>query len=118
MGIDVEHVVTGESQDALMTTVVGVVELAYLRSLAPALSLDCGLTIVFSAKESFFKACYPEVGRYFDFDAVDVTLVDPRRQLVELTLHETLSPRLLAGLVCQVNFRFFNGSTEFTMMHF
>lgn len=28
------------------------------------------LTLIFSAKESFFKAAYPTLGRYLDFDAV------------------------------------------------
>lgn len=117
LGIDVERVVEGESQDALIATVVSASELAYLQSLAPGIALGCALTIVFSAKESFFKACYPEVGRYFDFDAVTVTLVDPVTQVVELTINDTLSGRLAAGLACRVNYRFFNDKTVFTMMH-
>ncbi len=118
IGIDVEKIVDGESLAALVAIAVSASELAYLQSLAPAVAFNCAMTIVFSAKESFFKASYPEVGRYFDFDAVTVTLFDPVAQLVELTVNETLSTRLVAGLACRVKYRFFDPATVFTLMRF
>jgi 4'-phosphopantetheinyl transferase EntD len=52
-----------------------------------------------SAKESFFKAAFPEVGCYFDFDAVALVDMDVRCGLVRFRIRRHLSPTLTVGRV-------------------
>jgi enterobactin synthetase component D len=59
--------------------------------LGPAL----GLTLVFSAKESLFKALYPRVGRYFDF--LDARWLAMTEQTLTLELKSALTLALPAG---------------------
>ncbi|ERE11422.1 hypothetical protein O166_04890 [Pseudogulbenkiania ferrooxidans EGD-HP2] len=55
------------------------------------------LTLAFSAKESLFKALYPTVGEYFDFDAAEMVRVDWDRGRFSIRLRKTLAPGLEAG---------------------
>lgn len=55
------------------------------------------VTLVFSAKESLFKALYPQVGRYFDFQDAELIRLEPDRQEFELVLRQPLTERLPAG---------------------
>ncbi|EWG64924.1 MULTISPECIES: 4'-phosphopantetheinyl transferase family protein [unclassified Enterobacter] len=55
------------------------------------------LLITFSAKESLYKALYPEVGRALDFDAARVCLIAPEQQRITLELTQTLSPQRVKG---------------------
>lgn len=106
VGIDIEHVVGEKTSAALKATVVSLDELAYLESLVGALSLNALLTIVFSAKESFFKSAFSEVGRYFDFSAARVVRLDMERGLVSLELTQTLCDAFPMRRVCDVGFCF------------
>ncbi|WLI75810.1 4'-phosphopantetheinyl transferase superfamily protein [Kosakonia sp. H02] len=56
-----------------------------------ALPYETALLVAFSAKESVYKALYPEVGRYFDFDAARVCHIDTSAQRITLTLTQTLA---------------------------
>ncbi len=49
-------------------------------------------SLVFSAKESLFKALYPEVNHYFDFDIAVVTDIDTEKQKLTLSLNYGLTP--------------------------
>ncbi|RVQ56040.1 4'-phosphopantetheinyl transferase superfamily protein [Sinorhizobium meliloti] len=55
------------------------------------------LTMVFSAKESLFKALYPQVCRYFDFLDVSLEEVDSVRGIFRGRLWTTLAPDLPVG---------------------
>ena len=106
VGIDIEGIVTAESQAALLATVVSGDELAYLLTLACVLPLNTLLTIVFSAKESLFKGSFRAVGGFFDFSAAGVTHVDIEQKCLSLTLLETLSPAFVRTQVFKVYFDF------------
>ncbi len=56
-------------------------------------------TLIFSMKESFFKAAFPLVKRYFDFDALTVTAVDTEKQVVQCRLNYTLHEHLSQGML-------------------
>ncbi|HDX8597363.1 TPA: 4'-phosphopantetheinyl transferase superfamily protein, partial [Aeromonas dhakensis] len=56
------------------------------------------LTLIFSAKESLFKALYPRVGRYFDF--LDARWLTMTEQTLTLELVGGLTPTLPAGWRC------------------
>ena len=55
------------------------------------------LTLIFSAKESLFKALYPEVGHYFDFDAAQTKKIDFQTGQFTLELVQELGPTLPLG---------------------
>ncbi|ARU56780.1 phosphopantetheinyl transferase component of siderophore synthetase [Oleiphilus messinensis] len=56
-------------------------------------------TLIFSVKESFFKAAYPQVKRVFDFDAISIFEIDSEACTVSFRLNYTLSPELQCGRV-------------------
>ncbi len=57
-------------------------------------------TLLFSAKESLYKALYPTVRRFFDFQAAELHQTGPGR--FEIALTESLHPELPAGQVLPV----------------
>ncbi|MGY3885635.1 4'-phosphopantetheinyl transferase family protein [Aeromonas aquatica] len=70
---------------------------------AADLSLEEGLTLVFSAKESLFKGLYPRVGRYFDF--LDASWSAMGAQTLRLSLKTALAPDLPAGWHCTLRWQ-------------
>lgn len=54
--------------------------------------------IAFSMKESFFKAAYAHVGRYFGFEAVAIVEADASRRMVSLAVAQDLAAQLPQGL--------------------
>lgn len=63
------------------------------------------LTVVFSVKESFFKAAFAEVGRYFDFSSVSIMHINQKAQLILMRINETLSEKLTKGFEIQAEYR-------------
>ena len=61
-------------------------------------------TAIFSAKESFFKAAYPQVCRYFGFRAVALLGIDLSRKTLHFEIREHLSDELIPGAEYQVSF--------------
>lgn len=114
MGVDLERVIGADTCAVLSSTVIGECELRYLSSLMSALPMRTLLTIVFSAKESFFKAVSATVGRYFDFHAVRVTHVDLAQGCLRLQLVETLSDVFVENKVCEAGFSFVDPDTVLT----
>ncbi|MFT4047574.1 MAG: 4'-phosphopantetheinyl transferase superfamily protein [Solimonas sp.] len=55
------------------------------------------VTLLFSAKESLYKALYPSVRRYFDFLDAEVTGIDPAARRIALRLKTRLSMDHAAG---------------------
>ncbi|RCU52483.1 hypothetical protein DU002_00490 [Corallincola holothuriorum] len=60
-------------------------------------------SLMFSVKESFFKAAYPYVKRYFDFDAVSVFDIDPHNAYLQVNYD--LHPRLMKGKTVTCSYR-------------
>ena len=106
VGIDVERVVADRSVPALIAGVVDPEELALIQALGTGLSINELLTVVFSAKESFFKAVFPSVRRHFGFDAARVVSLDMAQRRLTLQLSQTLCPGYEAGVACPVDFTF------------
>ncbi|MGF6712791.1 enterobactin synthetase component D [Luteibacter sp. W1I16] len=115
LGLDIEHVVSGDAAAALRGPVVDAAEQAVLDALFGDDPL-LGLTIAFSAKESLYKALFPRVGAFFDFDAAIVQYVDTAARTVRLMLRTTLAPALPAGTCLQVRYDLL--SPRLVMTHF
>lgn len=65
------------------------------------------LTILFSAKESLFKALYADVGRYFDFLDAEAQSLDAENGTLTLILRNTLSRIQRQGMSYTIFFRQF-----------
>lgn len=116
LGIDIKNVVSNDVLCTLLDTAVDADEEAYLRGLTQRslLGLPAALTLVYSAKESFFKAAYGSVRRYFNFDAVQLTGLDLGLQRMTLVQQESLSAEFPAGQRHKVIFEFLDNETIFT----
>lgn len=114
VGVDIETVVSAESQQALLATAISASEQAYLRTLAARLPFAHLVTAVFSAKESFFKAAFPSVGRYFDFSAAEVMHVDIENLCLSLVLKEALSQEFFVGKVVRLHVDYLRQDTLLT----
>jgi len=95
VGLDVETLMSSVSVQELWSNIVGVEECDRLRCQPQAFNLL--LTLTFSAKESLFKALYPQVRRYFDFLDACIMAIDEQKRTFELKLLKTLSQQYPAG---------------------
>ena len=78
------------------------------------LTLAEGLTLIFSAKESLFKALHPRVGRYFDF--LDARWLTMTEQTLTLELKSTLTPDLPTGWHCTLHWQPLPGGVFTTLL--
>lgn len=97
VGIDIERVPAPSALDALHQLVLVEDEHRSMESLATELGMPAALTMVFSAKESFYKATARMVGRVFDFSAVRVQGVGDTG-LLDLVVNEDLTCDLRPGM--------------------
>ena len=95
VGLDVETLLSVARAEELWSAIVSPAERETL--LGQTLPFNELLTLTFSAKESLFKALYPQVRRYFDFLDARMVAVDAQRQTFELALLTTLTPHCCAG---------------------
>jgi enterobactin synthetase component D len=114
LGIDIERTALAESQAAVQKLAVDAQELAHLRGLDATLTLEERVTLVFSAKESLYKALSGIVGHYFGFEAARVSVIDERRAVVRLVLSCDLHPGFARGHCCDVGFARLDGETFLT----
>lgn len=68
---------------------------------ACGLAYETALLIVFSAKESLFKALYPDVKCFFGFEAARICSIDTAAETFTLELTQLLTPKRKQG--CQFN---------------
>jgi 4'-phosphopantetheinyl transferase EntD len=111
IGIDCEEIFDKDVVDEVKSIIVNPAEVALLSSLDA--SLTELLTLVFSAKESFFKAFYPYVLDYFDFDAVEIIGISLEKQTFTLMIFKDLTPDIQKGMQFDGIFSF-NGSVFLT----
>lgn len=88
IGIDTEIIMNTYDAQEVAGGVINAAERELLS--VCGLPFSVALTLVFSAKESLFKALYPHIGDYFDFFAAKVTEINA--QNLELKLTTRLGP--------------------------
>lgn len=102
-GIDLERIATGTARDAIYAKCLSPGEGRIART-ARDYSPDIAATLIFSAKESIFKALYPRVGRFFGFTAAEL-----RDGLSDHSLHfqitEALHPDVPAGFSLEIAYQ-------------
>jgi enterobactin synthetase component D len=84
IGVDVEDIIDVD----LISEFEGSIYAHQDRNIALVSELppNIAMTLIFSAKESLFKAVYPFVGEYFGFDKARIGKLDIAAKLVELRL--------------------------------
>jgi 4'-phosphopantetheinyl transferase EntD len=110
IGIDIESIVSVAAREALLQVIAPQDELACLRQVAGEISFDTLLTLVFSAKESFYKAAFPQIGRYIEFDVLELFHVDLVACVLSFRCAQRLSAHLAHGHICQAHFLFLDGA--------
>ncbi|HZX26269.1 MAG TPA: 4'-phosphopantetheinyl transferase superfamily protein, partial [Telluria sp.] len=103
VGIDLEEIDEVAATDGLEGLVMTVGERERLR-LVEGMDAPTRLALVFSAKESFFKAAAPSVGRYFGFEAIEFVSANPAAGRLNFVVRETLSPRFQPGTVWSITY--------------
>ncbi|TIV61366.1 4'-phosphopantetheinyl transferase superfamily protein [Mesorhizobium sp.] len=101
-GVDVEALAKGHALDAILSMTINEDERALIAR-QTVLSLDRLASLVFSAKETLFKALYPVAGRLFGFECAELRMV-PRNGQLRLHLIQTIGPELLAGQHYDIRF--------------
>ncbi|XPF93339.1 4'-phosphopantetheinyl transferase family protein [Colwellia sp. RE-S-Sl-9] len=95
IGLDIEHWISENDRQNIESSII--TASSEYESLIPHLPLNKALTVIFSAKESLFKALYKNIGEYFDFSAAQVTSGSFRQKELTLTLITDLSNTIKCG---------------------
>ncbi len=114
IGIDLETIINDDSRPAMIDLVASADEVRYLQCHPGGMSFDGLLTLVFSVKESFFKAAFPQVKAYFDFDAVSVREIDLAHRTIRFDCEQDLSEQLRRGQGFLAHFEFIGDTSVFT----
>lgn len=100
IGIDLEALPDDAGLEALRAVALNGAERDRIATVARDPETEALLTtLVFSAKESFFKATAAHVGRYFEFSAIECTRIGT--DAVTCVIREALAPELVPGTVCR-----------------
>ncbi|MDZ7867973.1 MAG: 4'-phosphopantetheinyl transferase superfamily protein [Rheinheimera sp.] len=101
LGIDTEQLLTPDVAAELRASIL----LPQEQRLLPPQDVTLWLSLIFSAKESLFKALYPQVKRFFPFSAAEVLTIQPSCGRLSIRLTESLSADLPAGSRFSCQFR-------------
>lgn len=89
IGIDIEKYMTQKQISEIGSRIACDAEIGLSRK--STLTQEQFFSLLFSAKESVFKALFPRVNTYFEFTDVELTQVDTQRCEFEITVGEPLS---------------------------
>ncbi|TPE49570.1 4'-phosphopantetheinyl transferase family protein [Amaricoccus solimangrovi] len=106
-GVDLEGFADAPTRGAIRQEALSPTEAGRLD--AARLPEGAGEALVFSAKESFFKAVYPRIGRRIGFDAAELHET-PGEGRLALRVTRRLAAHLPAGRVLRLEFRILDGA--------
>lgn len=112
IGIDIEKLITNEVRNKIQNKILYYNE-------PDILNINVGkepllFTLIFSLKESFFKAAFPLVQEYFDFDAIEVTKVDIKKKTIEYVVRKPPSSYFKINQHLHGSFRFISSDVVVT----
>jgi enterobactin synthetase component D len=105
LGIDIESLIGNDDVDTMGLNIMSSSEISLTSAYFER--PEFALTLIFSAKESLFKALYPAVGRYFDFLDIRLSSINLDDNSVAFTLRNDLSMHLLRGYTVTVHWQQF-----------
>ncbi|RYY79232.1 MAG: 4'-phosphopantetheinyl transferase superfamily protein [Moraxellaceae bacterium] len=91
IGLDAEHYMSAEVAASTQDLIINPEEKALL--VQPFLLPEQVLTLIFSAKESLYKALHPKVEQYFDFLDARILNINVDQQTFSIQLKKSLNPR-------------------------
>ncbi|MEH0875647.1 4'-phosphopantetheinyl transferase superfamily protein [Pectobacterium cacticida] len=97
LGVDIENF-NPEALSEIAETIAQESERKFLAG--TRIDYNIALHITFSAKESFYKALYPQVRKIFGFESAIITNICTRNQTFSIQLTHALTPALPAGFQC------------------
>jgi 4'-phosphopantetheinyl transferase EntD len=103
LGIDIESPIRPELLDHVEGTVLSTKEQEVLSS-GSAFPRSVLVALVFSAKESFYKAISKVAGRFLDFDVLRLCAVDTRCRRLHFVTCEALSSAWPRGSKCEIDY--------------
>lgn len=103
VGIDMEGAVSPEAIASVEQLAMCSAELAMLRQV-PEVPYNVLVALAFSAKESFYKATFGAIGRYFGFEAIRIDTVDHAGRCLHFTTMETLCSAWPSGKQGSIGF--------------
>ena len=103
LGIDVESLIGNDDVDTMGLNIMSSSEISLTSAYFER--PEFALTLIFSAKESLFKALYPAVGRYFDFLDVRLSSINLDGNSLAFTLRHDLSMHLFRGYTVTVHWQ-------------
>ncbi|NOH29084.1 4'-phosphopantetheinyl transferase superfamily protein [Vibrio mediterranei] len=89
VGLDIETNIENEVAQQICRDVYDADEYAIVSK--QGLSLEVATTVIFSAKESLFKALFPYIGRFFGFECARVMELNKTNNSIVLKLDKGLS---------------------------
>lgn len=102
VGIDIESKITEDTCENIQSQILSYKEIDVISDKAYKKTL--AFAIAFSMKESFFKASYPTIEKYFDFDAVTINEIDWNQHTVSFSVNETLHEKFKKGMLIKGKF--------------
>lgn len=105
IGVDIEQILSSQNAKGIESQVLRPDEMPIFQQFLRY--QDAALTLIFSAKESLFKALYPSVGRYFDFECAKLLEFTHDTLLFEVT--DNLSICIRQGLKLRVHYQIMAG---------
>ena len=105
LGIDIASPIRPDMWNDVVGIAISPQEYQLLANLAGSPGMERCLALVFSAKESFFKALFDEVRRIFDFDVLELCGVDFEQRLLRFVVKEQVCPYFPVGAHCAMPFR-------------
>jgi len=106
IGLDVETILAEQDAILIQKTIMNKDEIQLLKN--SSLELEIIVSLVFSVKESIFKALFPSIGYYFDFDAVAVENIDLKQRKLMCRVTKRLSDTISNGMRISVDFEIHN----------
>lgn len=95
LGVDVENIIEEKTAQKIKSQFASQSEIEIIDNILGNKSEL--LSILFSAKESFFKAAYPSVQKYIGFDAISLTEIDLSNKIYFFKTNRRLAPAISEG---------------------
>ena len=106
IGVDVENILDTSVTKEISKSIISQEE----ANINPSVSgFDLFVTIAFSAKETLFKALFPQVGNYFGFDVAQVVSICAGSQVIYLRLKESLAEGCSKGREFAIRYEVIDG---------
>ena len=103
VGIDLADLISLATANEIKSHIIQIHETDAFSQLP--LTFEQSLTLAFSAKESVFKALYPQVGAYFEFHAAEISEVKMKDHTFLIRLTRNLTDTLVKGTAFRGSFK-------------